>query len=111
MLYVVRARISTRRPCRAIVSLTGSGTRPISLTGRRRKHGSDGHGVAGDLSAAAGAGAAGGPGRTSGGCCYRQMLDAVFCVLDNGIKWRPMPVGFPAWDRVYAFFDNGARPD
>jgi transposase len=23
---------------------------------------------------------------------------------DNGIKWRAMPVDFPAWDRVYAFF-------
>ncbi|MFI6951810.1 IS5 family transposase [Streptomyces sp. NPDC050422] len=32
------------------------------------------------------------------------MLDAVFYVLDNGIKWRAMPVDFPAWDRVYAFF-------
>ncbi|MCX4451319.1 transposase [Streptomyces sp. NPDC058369] len=32
------------------------------------------------------------------------MLDAVFYVLDNGIKWRAMPVDFPARDRVYAFF-------
>ncbi|MGR8006936.1 IS5 family transposase [Streptomyces hypolithicus] len=38
------------------------------------------------------------------GYCHRQMLDAVFYVLDNGIKWRAMPVDFPAWDRVYAFF-------
>ncbi|MEV0786203.1 IS5 family transposase [Streptomyces sp. NPDC050423] len=38
------------------------------------------------------------------GYCRRQMLDAVFYVLDNGIKWRAMPVDFPAWDRVYAFF-------
>ncbi|MFF7234458.1 transposase [Streptomyces sioyaensis] len=38
------------------------------------------------------------------GYCHRQMLDAVFYVLDNGIKWRAMPVDFPAWDRVYASF-------
>ncbi|MET8412889.1 IS5 family transposase [Streptomyces sp. NPDC005195] len=38
------------------------------------------------------------------GYCHRQMLDAVFYVLDNGIKWRAMPVDFPVWDRVYAFF-------
>ncbi|MEU6331826.1 hypothetical protein ABZ851_31880 [Streptomyces sp. NPDC047049] len=22
------------------------------------------------------------------GCCHRQMLDAVFCITDNGGKWR-----------------------
>ncbi|WP_345516823.1 transposase [Streptomyces yanii] len=38
------------------------------------------------------------------GYCHRQMLDAVFYVVDNGIKWRSMPVDFPAWDRAYAFF-------
>lgn len=32
------------------------------------------------------------------------MLDAVFYVIDNGIKWRAIPVDFPCWDRVYAFF-------
>ena len=32
------------------------------------------------------------------------MLDAVFYVTDNGIKWRSVPADFPAWDRVYAFF-------
>ncbi|WP_432112547.1 IS5 family transposase [Streptomyces sp. YPW6] len=36
--------------------------------------------------------------------CHRVMLDAVFYVVDNGIKWRAMSVDFPAWDRVYAFF-------
>ncbi|MFE9139734.1 IS5 family transposase, partial [Streptomyces sp. NPDC007355] len=36
--------------------------------------------------------------------CHRVMLDAVFYVVDNGIKWRAMPVHFPARDRVYAFF-------
>ncbi|MGH4036041.1 IS5 family transposase [Actinomycetota bacterium Odt1-20B] len=38
------------------------------------------------------------------GYCHRQMLDAVFYVTDNGIKWRAMPADFPAWNRVYAFF-------
>ncbi|MFD7057582.1 IS5 family transposase [Streptomyces mirabilis] len=38
------------------------------------------------------------------GYCHRQMLDAVFYVTDNGIKWRSVPADFPAWDRVYALF-------
>ncbi|MGI5135603.1 MULTISPECIES: IS5 family transposase [unclassified Streptomyces] len=38
------------------------------------------------------------------GYCHRQMVDAIRYVTDNGIKWRSMPVDFPAWDRVYAFF-------
>ena len=36
--------------------------------------------------------------------CHRAMLDAVFYLVDNGIKWRAMPADFPPWDRVYAFF-------
>lgn len=36
--------------------------------------------------------------------CHRQMLDAIRYLVDNGIKWRAMPVDFPPWDRVYAFF-------
>ncbi|MFE4960679.1 IS5 family transposase [Streptomyces sp. NPDC056653] len=38
------------------------------------------------------------------GYCHRQMIDAVFYVTDNGVKWRSVPGDFPAWDRVYAFF-------
>jgi transposase len=38
------------------------------------------------------------------GYCHRQMLDAIFYVTDNGIKWRALPADFPAWDRVYAYF-------
>lgn len=30
------------------------------------------------------------------GYCHRQMLDAIFYVTDNGIKWRSMPADFPA---------------
>ncbi|UQX04685.1 IS5 family transposase [Streptomyces sp. RerS4] len=38
------------------------------------------------------------------GYCHRVMLDAIFYVVDRGIKWRAMPVDFPPWDRVYAFY-------
>ncbi|MDJ0386455.1 IS5 family transposase [Streptomyces sp. G-G2] len=38
------------------------------------------------------------------GYCHRQILDAIFYITDNGIKWRAMPADFPPWDRVYAFF-------
>ncbi|WP_220377969.1 transposase, partial [Streptomyces inhibens] len=38
------------------------------------------------------------------GYCHRQLIDAVFYLVDNGIKWRAMPIDFPVWDRVYAFF-------
>lgn len=43
------------------------------------------------------------------GYCHRQMLDAVFYVTDNGIKWRSMPCDFAAWGRVYAFFRRWRR--
>ncbi|WNI20132.1 IS5 family transposase [Actinacidiphila sp. ITFR-21] len=36
--------------------------------------------------------------------CHRAILDAIRYLVDNGIKWRAMPAGFPPWDRVYAFF-------
>ena len=38
------------------------------------------------------------------GYCHREMIDAVFYVLDNGIKWRAMPADFPDWSAVYRFF-------
>ncbi|MEV2248086.1 IS5 family transposase [Streptomyces sp. NPDC049970] len=38
------------------------------------------------------------------GYCHRQMLDAIRYLVSGGIAWRSMPVDFPAWDRVYAFF-------
>jgi transposase len=37
------------------------------------------------------------------------MLDAVFYVTDNGVKWRSVPADFPARDRVYAFFHGWRR--
>ncbi|MEU1667113.1 IS5 family transposase [Streptomyces sparsogenes] len=36
--------------------------------------------------------------------CHQAILDAIRYLVDNGIKWRAMPAGFPPWDRVYAFF-------
>lgn len=36
--------------------------------------------------------------------CHRQMIDAVRYLVDNGIKWRAMPIDFPTWERVYAFY-------
>lgn len=38
------------------------------------------------------------------GYCHREMPDAVFYLVHNGIKWRAMPADSPAWDQVYAFF-------
>jgi transposase len=36
--------------------------------------------------------------------CHREIIDAVFYVLDNGVKWRAVPVDFPDWTAVYRFF-------
>ena len=36
--------------------------------------------------------------------CRRQVVDAIFYVVDNGIKWRALPTDFPPWSTVYKFF-------
>jgi transposase len=36
----------------------------------------------------------------------RSMLDAVRYVVRNGIEWRALPVDFPPWQAVYAFYDR-----
>lgn len=36
--------------------------------------------------------------------CHRVILDAIRYLVDNGTKWRAIPIDFPPWDRVYAFF-------
>lgn len=36
----------------------------------------------------------------------RAMVDAIGYVVRNGIEWRAMPVDFPPWDTVYAFFQR-----
>ncbi|MFE4514035.1 IS5 family transposase [Kitasatospora sp. NPDC056783] len=35
---------------------------------------------------------------------HRAILDAIRHLVDNGTKWRAIPIDFPPWDRVYAFF-------
>jgi transposase len=36
----------------------------------------------------------------------RAMVDAIGYVVRNGIEWRAMPVDFPPWEAVYAFFQR-----
>jgi transposase len=36
----------------------------------------------------------------------RAMVDAIAYVTRNGIEWRAMPVDFPPWEAVYAFFQR-----
>ena len=33
----------------------------------------------------------------------RAVVDAIFYVVDNGIKWRALPADFPPWRTVYGF--------
>jgi transposase len=36
----------------------------------------------------------------------RAMCDAVAYVVKNGIEWRALPVDFPPWEAVYAFYQR-----
>jgi transposase len=36
----------------------------------------------------------------------RAVCDAVAYVVRNGIEWRALPVDFPAWETVYAFYQR-----
>jgi transposase len=36
----------------------------------------------------------------------RAVCDAVAYVVRNGIEWRALPVDFPPWDSVYAFYQR-----
>jgi transposase len=36
--------------------------------------------------------------------CRREIVDAIFYVLENGIKWRALPTDFPPWSTVYNYF-------
>jgi transposase len=36
----------------------------------------------------------------------RAMVDAIAYVTRNGIEWRALPVDFPPWQAVYAFFQR-----
>src|SRR5216683_3555432 len=39
----------------------------------------------------------------------RAMCDAVAYVVKNGIEWRALPVDFPPWEAVYAFWERWNR--
>lgn len=34
----------------------------------------------------------------------REILNAIFDRIDNGVKWRNLPSDFPAWQTVYGYF-------
>lgn len=36
--------------------------------------------------------------------CRRAIVDAIFYLVDNGIKWRALPGDFPPWSTVYNYF-------
>lgn len=36
----------------------------------------------------------------------RAMLDAIFYVARQGVEWRAVPVDFPPWEAVYAFYQR-----
>ncbi|HEY3608682.1 MAG TPA: IS5 family transposase [Pseudonocardiaceae bacterium] len=36
--------------------------------------------------------------------CRRQIVDAIFYLVDNGITWRALPADFPPWSTVYNYF-------
>jgi transposase len=38
--------------------------------------------------------------------CRREIVDAIFYVVDNGIKWRALPADFPPWSTVYNYFST-----
>lgn len=35
---------------------------------------------------------------------FQQVVNAIFYRADNGIKWRAMPIDFPAWQTVYGYY-------
>ena len=39
----------------------------------------------------------------------RQVIDAVFYVVNGGIPWRYLPAGFPPWQTVYGVFRRWKR--
>lgn len=39
----------------------------------------------------------------------RAMLDGIGYLTRYGIEWRALPVDFPPWPAVYAFFDRWSR--
>lgn len=35
-----------------------------------------------------------------------QVLNAIFYILVEGVRWRSLPGDFPAWQTVYTYFRN-----
>lgn len=40
---------------------------------------------------------------------FREIINAIFYLVDNGIKWRAMPHDFPPWSTVYTYFRRWTR--
>jgi transposase len=38
--------------------------------------------------------------------CRREIVDALFYLVDNGCKWRSLPVDFPPWSTVHNYLAN-----
>lgn len=36
----------------------------------------------------------------------RELLNAIFYVVDNGTKWRSLPHDYPKWQTVYWYFNQ-----
>lgn len=43
--------------------------------------------------------------------CRRQIVDAIRYLVDNGCKWRALPVDFPPWGVVYRYFRRFERAE
>ena len=39
----------------------------------------------------------------------REIINAIFYLVDNGIKWRAMPHDFPPWSTIYTYFRRWTR--
>jgi hypothetical protein len=52
-----------------------------------------------------------GPGGAPMSHDLRAMLDAIGYVTRYGVEWRALPVDFPPWTAVYAFFERWSDHD
>ena len=40
---------------------------------------------------------------------FREIINAILYLNDNGSKWRAMPHDFPPWSTVYTYFRRWSR--
>lgn len=40
---------------------------------------------------------------------FREIINAILYLNDNGTKWRAMPHDFPPWSTVYTYFRRWSR--